>query len=139
MVKLILILIAAFALTACDLVYTDLPTLVPIIKLTNPESKGVPPNAAPTLDESPRTGTEVDIPPTWTPEVAVDVAAPPTVVSTQEANNNTNPQTYVVKVGDTLAEIAQLFNISLENLAAANNISNVDHIEVGQTLVIPKP
>ncbi|MGD2049688.1 MAG: LysM domain-containing protein, partial [Chloroflexota bacterium] len=44
---------------------------------------------------------------------------------------------YVVQAGDTLAEIAESFNITLEQLASANNIEDVDHIETGQELLIP--
>jgi murein DD-endopeptidase MepM/ murein hydrolase activator NlpD len=47
-------------------------------------------------------------------------------------NDNNNSTT--VQAGDTMSEIAEANNMSVEELAAANNITNVDQIQVGQTL-----
>lgn len=44
--------------------------------------------------------------------------------------------TYVVKQGDTLFEIAQRFNTTVQNLVDLNNIANPNMIEVGDVLVI---
>lgn len=44
---------------------------------------------------------------------------------------------YTVKTGDTLYAIARRYNISVNQLAAANNIRNVNLIHVGQVLIIP--
>lgn len=44
---------------------------------------------------------------------------------------------YVVQPGDTLSEIAQQHGITTAALAAANSITNRDHVWVGQRLVIP--
>jgi LysM repeat protein len=46
-------------------------------------------------------------------------------------------ETYVVQPGDTLAEIAAQFGVTVQALAEANNIANIDVIEVNQVLVIP--
>ncbi|MBF7095562.1 LysM peptidoglycan-binding domain-containing protein [Alkalibacter mobilis] len=45
--------------------------------------------------------------------------------------------TYVVKSGDTLSSIAQKYGVTIQAIATANNISNVNYIYVGQTLIIP--
>ncbi|WP_156889792.1 LysM peptidoglycan-binding domain-containing protein [Planococcus lenghuensis] len=45
--------------------------------------------------------------------------------------------TYTVKSGDTLYSIANRYNVTVAQLAAANNISNTSLIRVGQVLVIP--
>jgi LysM repeat protein len=45
--------------------------------------------------------------------------------------------TYVVQPGDTLFRLSLRFNTSVAALAAANNITNVNLIFAGQTLVIP--
>jgi len=45
-------------------------------------------------------------------------------------------QTYTVKPGDTLGNIAARFGLTVDQLAAANNISNVDLIDAGQALTI---
>ncbi|HHY47332.1 MAG TPA: LysM peptidoglycan-binding domain-containing protein, partial [Firmicutes bacterium] len=44
---------------------------------------------------------------------------------------------YVVQPGDTLAEIAARYGVSVEAIARANNIANPDLIYAGQILVIP--
>jgi len=44
---------------------------------------------------------------------------------------------YTVQPGDHLASIADRLGVSWMSIAQANNLSNADHIEVGQTLIIP--
>lgn len=46
-------------------------------------------------------------------------------------------RTYTVKPGDTLYAIAKRYNTTVIEIARKNNISNVNLIRVGQTLVIP--
>jgi len=45
---------------------------------------------------------------------------------------------YTVKAGDTLYSIASKYSTTVAKIAAANNISNVNAIAVGQVLVIPQ-
>lgn len=45
---------------------------------------------------------------------------------------------YVIQQGDTLSEIASDYNVELENLKAANNITNEASIRMGDELVIPQ-
>jgi len=47
------------------------------------------------------------------------------------------PRTHVVQAGETLLEIALRYGVTMQALQTANNISDPDHIEVGQVLVIP--
>ena len=61
------------------------------------------------------------------------VAASPAL---EPASNGAAPM-YVVKPGDTLYRIAARHKVALEQLAAANGITNVNCIRVGQALVIP--
>lgn len=49
------------------------------------------------------------------------------------------PDYYVVQAGDTLAEIARQYNVSLSQLVDTNSILNPDLVEVGQGLTIPVP
>ena len=45
--------------------------------------------------------------------------------------------THVVQPGETLSQIAVRYDISVQELIAANNINNADHIYIGQRLNIP--
>ena len=45
-----------------------------------------------------------------------------------------NADSYTVKSGDTLSEIASTYNTTVEQLSSLNGISNVDFITVGQIL-----
>lgn len=44
---------------------------------------------------------------------------------------------YIVQSGDSLSKIARKFNVGLSALAAANGITNLNYLYVGQRLVIP--
>ena len=57
----------------------------------------------------------------------------PSFVSAQESS------TYTVKEGDTLSEIAETHNTTVEKLAENNHIDNINLIYVGQELVIDGP
>lgn len=51
--------------------------------------------------------------------------------------DSTNGTTiYIVKKGDTLSEIAQMFNTTVNQIATQNNIQNVNLIYTGQKLII---
>jgi murein DD-endopeptidase MepM/ murein hydrolase activator NlpD len=52
--------------------------------------------------------------------------------------NSDLPQTYTVQPGDTLFLIASRFGTTIAQLVMANNIADVDVINVGQTLIIPE-
>ncbi len=45
--------------------------------------------------------------------------------------------TYTVERGDTLAKIARRFNVTVDDLARANSIQDVNRIDVNQVLIIP--
>ena len=63
---------------------------------------------------------------------AVPAAAPVEVAAAPAASSS-----YTVAPGDHLASIADRLGVSWMSIAQANNLSNADHIEVGQTLIIP--
>jgi stage VI sporulation protein D len=44
---------------------------------------------------------------------------------------------YVVQAGDTLSAIAERFGVTVDELVAANNLTDPNVLQVGQTLVIP--
>src|SRR6185503_17698031 len=64
------------------------------------------------------------ITPTAPPPTAAEVVLP-------------TPTIYVVKLGDTLGTIAQRFEVTVEALMAANDITNPNVLSVGQSLIIP--
>lgn len=63
-------------------------------------------------------------------------SSPQTAAPVPYANSAT---TYVVQRGDTMYRIAQRYGVSVAALSGANNIYNVNQIQVGQVLVIPAP
>lgn len=67
---------------------------------------------------------------TTTPNILVIVETPlPTAT----------PFIYVVESGDTLSEIAEKFNISMDELRAANPDVSANSLSIGMTLIIPDP
>ncbi|MCA9973662.1 MAG: LysM peptidoglycan-binding domain-containing protein [Anaerolineales bacterium] len=94
------------------------------------------------VDDSPRAEETPDpgLPPTWTPAPTVDEGH----VFDQRGGTGTADVPiegtrfiYVVQAGDTLAEIASRYGVSVSDLATLNNIQDIDVIEVGQQLLIP--
>ena len=91
--------------------------------------------------------------PTFTPPPTIPATFTPTIkefqghlyaygpgISSRFTNNiriSAAGPLYEVQPGDTLAELCEVFGISVEQLAAANNVENINHIEVGQMLVLP--
>lgn len=65
--------------------------------------------------------------------VALFAVFAPSFASAQESS------TYTVKEGDTLSEIAETHNTTVEKLAENNHIDNIHLIYVGQELVIDGP
>src|SRR5574341_96075 len=47
------------------------------------------------------------------------------------------PRTVTIKDGQSLWDIAAGWGVSIETIAAANNLTNVDLVKPGQTLLIP--
>ncbi len=67
-----------------------------------------------------------------TEEAVSAPTAPPVVSPTPPAN-----LLYTVQEGDTLGAIAQTHGVSIEDLMAANGITDPNLLHVGQTLIIP--
>ena len=91
-----------------------------------------------TITPAPATATPAVLPtattvPTPTPTAAITPtpAPTPTPVRTQT--------THVVKLGETLTQIAQQYGVTVLALQTANNLADPNIILTGQTLVIPAP
>jgi LysM repeat protein len=73
-------------------------------------------------------------PPPITPELAINPQGTNTPEAGEEAEG---PPIHIVKSGDTLNTIAQIYDVSLEDIVEANGIVNPNVLSVGQQLVIP--
>lgn len=49
------------------------------------------------------------------------------------------PTSHTVQAGETLASVAGQYGLTADELAAANNLTNVNQLDVGQVLTIPAP
>ena len=127
---LVLMVALASALVACQLMEEILPTPLPAAR-EQPVATVAP------VDESPRLGNSMEVPPTWTPTTDEASTSETPISSSEITPESAGEASYVVQPGDTLAEIAQQFNVTIEDLALANAIDDLDHIEAGQVLVIP--
>jgi LysM repeat protein len=103
----------------------------------SPSLTSLPPSLAATPGSS-LIGVIVTPMPTTTPTSTASSSASPT--PTSEPTPAATPELYRIKPGDTLGKIARKHDITVEELLAANpQITNPDHIEVGQIVVIPPP
>jgi LysM repeat protein len=76
------------------------------------------------------------------PLPTVSVAAGPTAALPTKAPSppvvaSPTPTIHVVQAGDTLGSIAEQYDVSVEDIMAANGLADPDVLDVGQTLVIP--
>jgi LysM repeat protein len=62
---------------------------------------------------------------------------PATVTATPAVQPTQN--IYIVRPGDTLGSIAQNFGVTVDQIMAANGLTNPNVVSVGQSLVIPAP
>lgn len=95
-------------------------------------------NATPTPTLAPRKAVIILTPtPTLTPTATPPATATPVLPTETPAPTPTpTPVVYTVQQGDTLAEIAARFGVSVDALRAANNLSS-DALQVDQQLIIP--
>jgi LysM repeat protein len=80
--------------------------------------------------------------PTPTPTGTVTAPTPTptkTATPTPTASPPSGQTTYTVRTGDTLYSIALRFGVTVQDLMAANGITNPNYIRVGQVLIIPDP
>jgi LysM repeat protein len=91
------------------------------------------PTSAPTATSEPPTATpEPTVAPTATPVPPTETPVPPTAAPA-------GPRTYRVQPGDTLRSIAEQFNVSVQALLDANDLTpeEADSLRIDQELVIP--
>ena len=81
-------------------------------------------------------GGQASAPPTESQSAAADAAASEQAAD-DGAGGSDGAQTYVVRSGDTLSQIANRFDTTVPALVQANDIADPDVIDVGQELTIP--
>jgi LysM repeat protein len=69
---------------------------------------------------------------------ATSPAHEPTAIIPPESNPDETDEEYEVQAGDTLGAIAVKFDMSIEDLIAANDLLDPNRLEVGQVLIIPR-
>ena len=75
--------------------------------------------------------------PGGSPTASRPVATPSAEITPEPAPT---AQVYIIKQKDTLSKVAKRFNLTLEELLAANpDIKNADVISIGQQIIIPLP
>jgi LysM repeat protein len=143
----------AVAMTDVSLVATftpwpDTPTYTPTLtptpsRTSTPTDTPIATNTPLPTDTPLPTPTPTPLPPTpvrsptvATPRATMVAAATPTSTATPTPPSL---QTYTVKPGETLSEIAVRFGVTVEALAEANDIANPALIRAGQVLIIPIP
>lgn len=152
----ITILLASFTVAACvrPVPDTDAPTPV----LTDPAtpSEGEPTTPTDSLTDTVEITpplTDTVLPPGSVPSGTIDIAPPesPTDSTTEptEGSEPTPPDTetvtgppattHVVQAGETLLTISQIYGVTIQDIAVANNLTNVNILSVGQELTIPEP
>ncbi len=145
---LLLIVIVLMTLSACErpVPREDTPEGVDAVPTTDVI---VIPTAPPEVDEAyppageGQTGDVTTDPATTeeTTDTAVTTEETPAEATTDTTADQASVAaggevTYVVQAGDTLGRIAELYDVSLEDIMTANNIGNADVLEVGQSLII---
>lgn len=128
----LLIIIAMFAVAACGEEDSPPPTNMPTAQATDiaqqPTDTATP--GGPTLTASPTfRPTATLAPPSAT------IPPNPTALPT----DTPPPWDYVVQEGDTCGEIAVFYDVSVEAIEQANNLSSCRFISPGQRLTIPRP
>jgi LysM repeat protein len=72
-----------------------------------------------------------------TPAPTFDIDATATSYAQQMVASPTPAGLYIVQPGDTLSGLAQDFGTTVEDIMAANGITDPDALQVGQALIIP--
>lgn len=134
--QLPLLVLLTLVLVACERPInsesTD-PTADPILPATLVPTTA--PGVAPTTDPAAATA----VPQGGTTDPAAGVTPEPGAAATTapETNEPRGEVTHTVASGDTITGLSVLYDIPVELIVAANNLTNIDSLELGQQLIIP--
>ncbi len=127
------------------------PSSIPVLAVTPttvPTAVVVAPTPIPTATAVVTASPSPTVVPTATPSstaISVTVTPNPTPSPTMTTptqvvvETRATPDTHVVTSGETLSSIGSSYGVSPALIAAANNLTNVDLLDVGTSLFIPTP
>lgn len=72
-----------------------------------------------------------------TPAATIDIDATATAYAQRVVPSPTVAALYTVQAGDTLSGLAERFVTTVDELIAANNLTDPNNLQAGQTLLIP--
>ena len=135
---LIFSMFTLFLLVACErptprvdevVIPEVLPVEATAVLDVQPTSIAVPTEAAPVVEAT----TVIEV------EGETAAEAEETAVPVEEPAPLPENGIHVVKAGDTLFKLALLYGVSVDEIAAANGLTDVDTLEIGQEIKIPEP
>ncbi len=83
--------------------------------------------------------TESTVAPSGPPSTVVGSAVAPSAHSSAAASKPASTIPYTIREGDTLGRVAQLFGVSVDDIARINKLHPEDELYVGDELRIPNP
>ena len=128
--KFVIIPVALLLLAACE---RPIPRdLTPVV------TEVVPPVTTPIVETTVVPGATEPYPGPGPTEPTPEPAATPAAPQPEPTAPPTSGETvHVVQPGETLFRISQQYGVSVDAIAAANGITNVNQLNVGQQLTIP--
>ncbi len=130
---LLLLLMISLALSACVRPYpgSEASAAPPVVNPIATQPVVIPEIPIATVDP----GTEG---PDTEPAEPVEIQEPTPVVI-EPAPEQASETTHTILAGDTLFKIALEYDVTVDEIAAANALEDVNSLEVGQILIIPLP
>jgi len=129
--RLILFLLILSLLVACSNDQGSLTLPSPLSGETEAEGETLATSDAPRVEVTPTP----PLPPTFTPGPMAHQGH--LYLLPVSGADGTIQYVHIVRPGDTLAALGQLYGVSADAVAVVNDIRDPNHIEVGEALVIP--
>jgi LysM repeat protein len=108
------------------------PTADPILPATLSVST-TDPNAQPTTDPA----TEATPVPEATTDPATETTVVPEATAVPATSEPRGEVTHTVVAGETLTGLSLLYDVPVDVIVSANNLTNEDSLDIGQVLIIP--